>query len=255
MSTKSPIHADIIKRKNPYAVARHTSPYPADILAGLWLIGLGIYFIFIGRRFSRTLATISGYALVGGLVLFIEYNAHAPRIPETALQVGYVVSGIAVGAIGGVAGFYFNEFGHLVTGVLGGFALGTWVLAFRDRGLIQSETGRIVFLIVCMACSALCVCHFDVPGTVAFASIFGAYALMIGIDCFARTGYVSSATSFFLFPGSSFRVTSETFAMQGGVVAAVVVGCVVQTILLRRQTRKAMRMDEQVLKRKLRIRP
>ncbi|KAJ1948388.1 hypothetical protein FBU59_001620 [Linderina macrospora] len=181
--------------------------------------------------------------LAGGLVLFIEYNAHAPKIPETALQIGYVVSGIAIGIIGGVLGFYCTEFGHLTTGILGGFALGTWMLAFRDRGLIQSETGRIVFLIVCMVCSALGVCHFDVPGTVASSSVFGAYALMIGIDCFVRAGYVSSAT-----------VSPQIFAMQGGVVAAAFVGCIVQTILLRKQANKTLCLDEQTLKRKLRIR-
>lgn len=108
-----------------------------------------------------------------------------------AVQGAFFVAALATGCIFGGLSLVFPDITDGFGCMLGGFCLSMWFLTLKQGGLIESITGRRIFI---AAMTAACFClsfsrhtrTYGLMGSIAFS---GAAATMLGIDCFSRAGW------------------------------------------------------------------
>jgi hypothetical protein len=96
------------------------------------------------------------------------------------------LSGILFGGLS----LLFNEMTEGLCCLLGGYCLAMWFMTLKPGGLIASQSGTAIFIVV-MSCAAFCLSfsrytrHYGSLGSIAFS---GATITVLGIDCFSRAG-------------------------------------------------------------------
>ena len=107
-----------------------------------------------------------------------------------ALQGDFLVASVVTGCIFGGLCLIFHEISQGLGCALGGFCLSMWFLSLKDGGLVESKTGKIIFIAACTgATSVLAATKWTRNyGLIASLPFAGATAAVLGIDCFARAG-------------------------------------------------------------------
>ncbi|KAI8324176.1 hypothetical protein GQ54DRAFT_78379 [Martensiomyces pterosporus] len=200
------------------ALSNHGAIQASGIIAGVVLIILGLFFNYLGVKIVKLLIFLAGFCVVGGLVLYAEYKIRAPL--ET------IAGGILI---------FLYKVGIALVGALGGFAVATWILSMKSGGLIHSDVGRIIFIVVMIIIGMIAVLFLERPAIIVASSVWGAYALFVGIDCFAKTGFQYTALTFLNAPGAKFETTPKVYGMIAGMAISALLGIVIQFIISRKK--------------------
>lgn len=110
---------------------------------------------------------------------------------SNAVQGAYFVAATITGLIFGALAAVFNDLTDGLGCALGGFCVSMWILTLVEGGSIQSKGGKVGFIMGCTCVAyALSFVHYTreyvLLGCISFA---GATVMILGIDCFSRTGY------------------------------------------------------------------
>ncbi|KAJ2787839.1 hypothetical protein GGI15_000408 [Coemansia interrupta] len=217
------------------ALSSHGGLVASGIIAGIALIVIGFICNYFGYKFVRVLIFLAGFCVVGGLVLYAEYKIRAPREDEKGRQVWYLAIAAVFGLIGGGISMFLFKVGVALVGALGGFALATWILSMKSGGLIHSDVGRILFIVAMIIVGMLAALFLQTPAIVVSSSIWGSYALFVGIDCFARTGFQNTALDFLNTPGAVYETSPKVYAMIACMAVSAILGIIVQFLLIRKR--------------------
>jgi hypothetical protein len=114
-------------------------------------------------------------------------------------------------------------------GALAGYTLALFILAWRSDGLIQSNAGRIIFIVILTILGLLFACFFKNTLIILATALIGAYAIILGIDLFVRTGFAQSVRKFV--DGNhdtSYQTNVKVYLMLAGVIGFFIVGSIFQ---------------------------
>ncbi|KAJ2693071.1 hypothetical protein H4R19_006058 [Coemansia spiralis] len=206
----------------------HGGIVAGGIVAGVGLIAIGLFMTFVGYRLVKALVFLAGFCAMGGLVLYAEYLIRPPHEGEKARRLWYLAIAAVIGAAAGSALLFLYKVGIALVGALGGFAAASWILSMRSGGVIHSSTGRALLILALVAAGMAAALFLHRPAVIVLSSVWGAYALFVGIDCFARTGFQSTALAFLDAPGAIYVTSPGVFAMIAGMALAALLGVFVQ---------------------------
>ncbi|KAJ2063725.1 hypothetical protein GGI17_001511 [Coemansia sp. S146] len=210
------------------ALSKHGALIASGIIAGIALILIGFFFNFFGYKLVKVLIFLAGFCVVGGLVLYAEYKIRAPQEDEKGRQLWYLGVAAICGLLGGALLLFLYKVGLALVGALGGFALASWILAMKSGGLIHSDVGRILFIVAFVLVGMAVVFFIERPAIIVASAIWGSYALFVGIDCFARTGFQYTALAFLNAPGAVYETSPKVYAMIAGMAVCACLGIVTQ---------------------------
>ncbi|KAJ1654446.1 hypothetical protein IWQ61_005630 [Dispira simplex] len=203
--------------------------YGQDIIAGIILIIVGFLFCFFGRRLFKVVLFLAGFCVVGLLVLLACFRIRPPHEDENTRTILYYVAGIIFGIIGGALCVCFWFVGLALIGVLGGFAIALWLLSLKSGGLITSTWGQVLLIVLCCIAGLILIFFLEKHILIIATAIWGAYAMMIGIDSFAHTGFRKHLSAIFNGDhGLSYETNPRVYAMIGSLVALALIGILVQ---------------------------
>lgn len=156
---------------------------------------------------------------------------------SNGIQGAFFVAAFITGVIFGVLSLVFPDITEGFGCLLGGFCLSMWFLSLKDGGLIDSSTGRAIF-IGCLSAGgfSLSFSHYTrTYGLIASTSFSGATATILGIDCLACAGWKefwlylwSINDNIFPLDTNTYPVTKNMKAELAGVVIIAVFGIVSQ---------------------------
>ncbi|KAI8318215.1 hypothetical protein GQ54DRAFT_300669 [Martensiomyces pterosporus] len=208
-------------------------------LAGVLLLVAGLYLTFLAHRYARATPWVSVLLMWFSLVYFLCVKIYPPLPQSSKRHVLYVVLSVllscaltlCVWCAGGFikavrfGGEEIGGFGFLCLGGLAGVSLSFYLLAMYDMGLVPSSGGRAAFTVFWVVLlGGLTV--FRPRRLIAVCSpIVGAYMFVLGVDCFAHTGY-SFHLSFFTgtLYSQFYHTTRSAMALQATALVMAVLG-------------------------------
>ncbi|KAL1920916.1 uncharacterized protein VTP21DRAFT_11551 [Calcarisporiella thermophila] len=206
------------QQQPPPVLTGNNSPLPVPIgIGGVVLICVGIYLCFFGYRFFKLTMFMIGLYTVSNLAAIGLLNSPAAGNPSLILAVSLIV-----GAIAGLILCCCWHFGVYVLGGLAGYTVAMYLLAFKANGLIESSTGRGIFIAVFVLAGILLVIFLERPVVATATAFLGAFAFFLGVDFFARTGFADAVHSF---------LTGGKFEFSGGRVYGILVGVAIMFLI------------------------
>lgn len=109
---------------------------------------------------------------------------------SNAIQGAYFIAAFLTGVAFGGGSVVFADVTEGLGCLLGGFCLSMWFLVLKPGGLFTSTAGKAIF-ISCFTLGAFgfYVSHYTrAYGLIGCTSFAGASVIVLGIDCFSRTG-------------------------------------------------------------------
>jgi hypothetical protein len=193
------------------------------IIVGVLLILTGIIFCFFGRRIYRLTLFLIGF-YIGTIIGWVVLNNAGVDNNTIILLVS-----LAIGLVVGLLFLCCSTVAIWFLGALTGYLLALFILAWASDGVIHSRPGRIILIVILTIVGFLFAClnknAFIILGT----AFIGAYAIILGIDLFVRTGFAESVSAF---TDGNHDVTYETnikvYLMLAGMVALFIVGSLFQ---------------------------
>ncbi|USW51794.1 hypothetical protein Slin15195_G051130 [Septoria linicola] len=162
---------------------------PALGVAGALLMIAGLALGFVGIKHRPTQTFLSTSLLIAlGIEVLIVYLMRPPV--SNAVQGAYLIAGAVGGCALGALALIFKEVSEGFGCLLGGFCLAMWLLVLSPGGLIKNKVGKIILIgLFCAASFSLYISRFTrVYGIIVCTSFAGAYAFILGIDCFSKAG-------------------------------------------------------------------
>ncbi|KAL5119115.1 hypothetical protein ACEQ8H_003039 [Pleosporales sp. CAS-2024a] len=213
----------------------HPRVTPAMGLTGaLLLSGLVYGMIGIKNRWVYIFGSAAYLSALAVTVLII-YLTNPPV--SDSMQGAFFVAAFFTGLIFGVLCLVFSDITEGLGCLLGGFCLSMWFLSLKCGGLINSSTGRAIF-IGCMSAGgySLSFSHYTRKyGLIASISFSGGTITMLGIDCLACAGWKEFWLFLWglnddIFPlnTNTYPVTKNIKAELAGVVIIAVFGIISQ---------------------------
>ncbi|KAH9245289.1 hypothetical protein BASA81_017243 [Batrachochytrium salamandrivorans] len=203
---------------------------PHAIIVGVLCIIGGLFLVFAGYRFFRPTLFLAGFvlmAMIGYVILTRAEPADGYPHRDTVLLVGSLL----IGLVGGALAVCLYHVG-ICLGALGGAALALFILGWHSDGVIQSSTGRAIFVAVLALIGAVVVHFFEKIAIMLATSILGAYLVILGIDEFASTGFIDTVRLFMSGPNrynfSAVHPTGPVFGLLISMVVLALVGFIVQ---------------------------
>lgn len=175
--------------RDPHELPISPEITPALGIAGAILIVAGLVLGFVGIKHRPTQTFLSTSLLIAlGIEVLIVYLMHPPV--SDAIQGAFLIAGVVGGcALGGLA-LIFKEMSEGFGCLLGGFCLAMWLLVLAPGGLVANQVGRII-LIGLFSAAGFCLYisrWTRIYGIIFCTSFAGAYAFILGIDCFSKAG-------------------------------------------------------------------
>jgi hypothetical protein len=146
---------------------------------------------------------------------------------DTQRDLIYFISCFVVGILGGLVLTCIWKFGLFAIGCLLGWVLAAVILSFSSQGLISAGIGRTIFMIIMSIVFGIAILFLEKPLLVLGTAIPGAYAMTLGIDIFAMTGFATAARAF-LSGSNSFTLTTKVWILFGVFVFLSLVGVIHQ---------------------------
>jgi hypothetical protein len=199
----------------------------------------------------------AAYLTALAVTVLIVYLMNPPV--SNGIQAAFFVAAFVTGVIFGVLSLVFSDITEGFGCLLGGFCLSMWFLSLKSGGLIDSSTGRAIF-IGCMSAGgySLSFSHYTRNyGLIASISFSGATATILGIDCLARAGWKefwlylwSLNDDIFPLNTNTYPLTKNIKAELAGVVIIAVFGIVSQLrvwnmVKERREKNAAQELEQQ----------
>ncbi|TPX69399.1 hypothetical protein SpCBS45565_g02398 [Spizellomyces sp. 'palustris'] len=207
------------------------------VLGAITLV-VGVFLLLFGQRFFKVTLFIGGFfvtALVGYLILTaVEPSSGYPN-RATVLLLGPLASGV----IGGGLALCVWRLGLVAIGAAAGFLFAMFILSWQTGGVIGTAQGRIIFLAAMTGVGGLAVSFFQKILLVVATSIGGAYSIVFGIDCYARTGFTDSTRQFLVgenkFSYTVFERNGKVIALLCSMIAFAIIGMIIQFRFFKRR--------------------
>uniref|UniRef100_A0A1D1Z0G6 Transmembrane protein 198 n=1 Tax=Anthurium amnicola TaxID=1678845 RepID=A0A1D1Z0G6_9ARAE len=207
---------------------------PHEIASGVILIVTGLIFCFFGRRVYRLTLFLIGF-YIGTIIAMVALSNGEPSGgfggKSLASRTIILIVSLAVGFVVGLLFMCCSTVAIWFLGALAGYTLALFLLAFRSDGLIHSNAGRIVFIIALTILGLLLACFFKDTLIILATAFIGAYAIILGIDLFARTGFAQSIRSFMVGGNHNipdYTTNTKVYLMLAGMIAFFIVGSIFQ---------------------------
>ncbi|OMJ11512.1 hypothetical protein AYI70_g2878 [Smittium culicis] len=182
----------------------------------------------MGRRFVRALIFAAGFMLAATAVLLVAYKIHTPQPGENVRAILYLLLAIVIGAFGGMYAVWAYKFGIFIVGVIGGLVLSKYLISIVKISLFNDPWARITLMvIVCLLCGFLAT-NQERIGIIVITSFYGAYALFVGIDVFAKLGFKETMLHLFQSKIVTAGNPSGVYGMMGGAIITACIGIFVQ---------------------------
>ncbi|KAI1500390.1 hypothetical protein F5X99DRAFT_238359 [Biscogniauxia marginata] len=196
-------------------------------VAGALLLLTGIVYALIGIKNAWLHTFFSAAYLASLSVTVLIIYVMVPPIP-IAIQGAYVVAIVCTGLILGGAATVFRELTEGLGCLLGGFCVAMWLLTLGEGGLVQSSTGKIIFIIAFTAAGyAFYFSRYTRPyALITMMSFSGATVTVLGIDCFSLAGLKEFWAYIWNLNDKVFPFGADTYPMTKGIrveVALIVV--------------------------------
>ncbi|KAJ2438718.1 hypothetical protein GGF42_008202 [Coemansia sp. RSA 2424] len=183
-------------------------------IAGAILAVAGVFFLAVAHRYQQLTHYPSVCAAWFALVYLLCTALHPPTQPPgqgdnirrrtVYLAIG-IMQGVGMTLVSScllkkvrlrVAGGLWAVFGRVCLGGLSGSALAFYIMAMSQGGLVQSAGGRAAVAVVCSVVVTIPQVYLPARAFSASSAVLGAYLLVLGVDCFARTGYINHMAVF-----------------------------------------------------------
>ncbi|KAJ3300324.1 hypothetical protein HK104_001742 [Borealophlyctis nickersoniae] len=201
----------------------------AIILAIICFV-VGIIFLFAGLRMFPLVTALAGF-YVFSVIGYIILTRLEPDEGYTHRATVLLVGSLAIGLLGLFLGFCLWQLGVAFIGGIAGFSLAMWLLSLRDGGLIHSQTGRIILVVVLVVVGMFLIFVFERIFLIIATSLIGAYLITFGIDLFTQTGWIAETRAFLQNvpdANTNFTVTPEMTGILVAFCVLTVIGIVVQ---------------------------
>ncbi|CAO3583525.1 unnamed protein product [Absidia cylindrospora] len=179
---------------------------------------------------------IVGFYVGSNVAYIILINAKDDYGSNTAtiLLVVSVIVGILAGLLLSCC-FFLAVY---LVGALLGFFAALWLLSWVTNGVIQSNWGRAILIIVFVIVGIVLMAFFERILMVIATAFIGSFAIFIGIDVYLKTGFVESVISFLRARSTSIiaEATPQLRGMLGGCLGLAIVGALIQFCQLRRHS-------------------
>ncbi|KAJ9074998.1 hypothetical protein DSO57_1000938 [Entomophthora muscae] len=206
---------------------------PAQVILGMSLMSVGLFFLFAGKIFIRVVAAIS-MSLVFWVLSFIVVVLVGGRGNHVS-TISLVLCVIAASIGGGVGLFYF-KLATFATGALSGFMLTAFLFSTALSGIKSHLTFYICAAIVSLGSGVATSFAFKYL-IVAFSAFTGAFSFMVGVDTFSGTGLWD-----YLFSLREARTlvypNTPTIAMLTSILILALIGTAIQIRFLSKPTKE-----------------
>ncbi|CAG8481077.1 4761_t:CDS:2 [Acaulospora morrowiae] len=196
------------------------------IIIGIILIITGIIYCFFGRRiYHLTLFLLGLYigSILGWIIL--TNNEPASGYAGDNSDTVILIASLAIGFLVGLTFICLSTLAIHLLGALAGYSFAMFILSWSSNGIIQSKAGQIV-LIVTFTVIGVILIHFFRDDVIIFGTAFiGSYAIILGVDMFAQTGFSDSVRTFL--DGNHkviYHATTKVYLMLVGMIGLFIVG-------------------------------
>jgi Domain of unknown function (DUF4203) len=178
---------------------------------------LGLIITFFGFQLLDPVIGICGFIAFSDLTYFILVRSEPPSGYGDGRGLILLAVPIVVGILGALLAYSIVSLGLALVGFLGGASLAILILSFGTNGLIVSDWGRVVFIIVLGLVMAIAIQFAVRPIVIIATATTGSLAVFMGLDSFTNTGF-NRITHLFLFrgigvQGLSHRASTEVWYM------------------------------------------
>ncbi|PHZ17617.1 uncharacterized protein RHIMIDRAFT_233042 [Rhizopus microsporus ATCC 52813] len=165
---------------------------PQMTALGAILIVLGMFLCIMGFRMFKPMLFVMGLLTFGSMTWIALANCR-PSNGYLNDHITMIVVPAGLGVLGAALYFHFWYITIYLVGAFGGLALASFVCTWKSNLVVEHYIGRPCFL-AGMALAAGILTFFSARPLVFFSTSFvGAYFVMLGVDCLARTGYIAGA--------------------------------------------------------------
>jgi Domain of unknown function (DUF4203) len=198
----------------------------AKTIAGL-SIALGLFIAFTGYRLFKAALAIAGFVAFSNLAYFILVRSEPSQGYGDSRLLILILVPVIAGFIGSAIAYKFYKIGLTIVGFLGGASLAILLLSLKQDGIIESDVGRIVFIVIMGIVGAILINFFEKPMIMSATAMLGSLTAFLGFDTFVQTGFYET-TQLFLFGGLSAQ--DIRYTASSGVIG-MIIGTIVLTII------------------------
>jgi hypothetical protein len=195
---------------------------------GAIAIIFGLFLLFAGMRLFKLALFAGGFILFSNLAYWIMARVSTEGLSDTLM----IAIPLVAGVIGGFIAYRLWKFGLSILGFLGGCALAMLLLSMKSGGLIDSQMGRIIFVLAFGIVGGIAIHFFEVPALIGSTSIAGAYSTVFGVDVFLKTGFAAVFQLFVNDPSQAgtlfYTADGKVIGMIAAVVVLTIIGCIAQ---------------------------
>ncbi|KAF9112911.1 hypothetical protein BGX27_002576 [Mortierella sp. AM989] len=207
------------------------------MVAGFLAIAIGMPLTVRGFRHYRFTIFIHGF-LGGALIVYSIFLNVEPDGGWDKRQIIYVFSSIAGGLVLGTICFIFHRYSMWTVSGLAGFCIAMYILGWKTDTLIHKKGGRIALLVASTVVGMIFGLFIGRRLIIPCSSIVGAYVTILGVDFFARTGFLENfAYSLKTDPKAFYRITTNVYVMLGVLAGFAILGMVIQTLAWKKHRR------------------
>ncbi|CAG8467332.1 8909_t:CDS:2 [Diversispora eburnea] len=207
-----------------------TSVTIQSVILGIILIVTGVVFCFFGRRIWRLTLFLLGFYIgcIFGWIILTNFEPDDGYGGSASPTIMLVLS-LVFGLVGGLLFVFCASIAIWLLGALAGYALAMFLLSWSSGGIIHSKTGQIIFIVIFALAGLLLTFFFEEHVIIIGTSFIGSYALFIGIDMFANTGFYNSVRAFM--DGNhdiDYEANTKVYLMLVGMIVVFVIGALCQ---------------------------
>ncbi|CAI2166206.1 4496_t:CDS:2 [Funneliformis geosporum] len=205
---------------------------PHLIITGILLIITGIIFCFFGRRIYRLTLFMIGF-YIGTIITWVGLTNGEPvggyAGAETLSATIILIVSLAVGFVVGLTFLCCSTLAIWLLGALAGYTFALFILAWSSDGVIHQRVARIIFIVALTLIGLMLACFIKNTLIILATSFIGAYAIILGIDIFVRTGFAQSVRAFTDgYHDIPYKTNTKVYLMLGGMIALFIVGSLIQ---------------------------
>ncbi|KAF7722743.1 hypothetical protein EC973_002727 [Apophysomyces ossiformis] len=206
-----------------------------NVILSIILFITGGYLCFAGgvhQHFTMFLVGFYSGSSVAYVVLTNAKDNYGANT-ETILLVVCVVVGVLAGLLLSCC-FFLAVY---LLGALLGYMAALWLLSWSTAGLIQTNWGRAILIVCFIIAGVVLMAFLERPMVVIATAFVGAFAIFIGIDLYAKTGFAQAVSNFQHVHDVSAVVNSspQVRGMLGGCLGLAIVGALIQYAIIHRR--------------------
>ncbi|KAJ3147482.1 hypothetical protein HDU89_005305 [Geranomyces variabilis] len=205
---------------------------------GAICIAAGLFLVIVGQRLWKGALFCTGF-FVTGLVAYILMVHFEPSDGYNHRGTVLLLGSLACGLVGGGTALCLWKIGLICLGATAGFLFGMFLLSWKSGGLADTQKGQIILLAVCTGVGAIAIGIFQKKLLVVATSIAGSYAVIFGVDEYARTGFTEAMQTFLSSPESpnwtEFERSRDVIILLCSMILLAIIGIVLQLKVTRKR--------------------